>query len=1074
MRLRNYYCSIITRVYMKKSLTVLLTLLFLQVGAAWAQMTITGSVVTQKEGEPVVGATIQVVGTQQGTVTDTDGRFTISVPANAQLQVSYIGYATQTVRARNGMTIALEADEAMLDEVVVTALGIKRSAKALGYSATAVMGEEIAKARTNDIMSSLAGKVAGVSISSTSSDPGTSNSVIIRGISSLSGSNQPLYVIDGVPMVNSAIFSNNGLDSGFDFGNGAGAVNPDDVENMTVLKGAAATALYGSRAANGVILITTKSGAKQSKGLGIEYNGGLQWESVLRLPQQQNEFGQGWYGDKTYDENGSWGPRFDGSTLRYGQIYNNQQNLKTYVAIPSNNKDFFDTGFRYSNGVSFNGATDASTFYLSLSQIHEDGIIPTDADSYRKYTFSGRASHKIKNVTLSMSANYAWNANDFVTTGQKLGSMYNAIMQNPRDIAITDYKDLDNPFSSPGYYYTPYGVTNPYYILENYLNNYEASRFYGKLQLDYDFLKYFRLTYRFGLDTQTGHHNTGQPNLEKLFADTPNGGDLKGENGLVSQQTRRQREINQDLMVTFDKDLITDLHLNALVGFNGNERKYSYLYAAVDNLTIPTWYNLSNSSEIPQIEEYTSKRRLVGVYAQAELAWQNMLYLTLTARNDWSSTLPKGNRSFFYPGITASWIFSELLNDDIRRYVSFGKLRAAWGKTGNDANVYMTNSVFAQAVAASSGWGESNFPFTKTGTNAYTVGNVLGSQDLSPEMSTEFEVGLNMAFFQNRLSFDVSYYNRNTDKQIFSLNMDPASGYTAMNTNLGKVRNRGVELLVNVTPVKTRDFQWDLTWNFTKNNNKVLSLPEELGGEASIYGFEGGTGLYAIEGEELGIFKAYTAKKDDEGHVIVNDLGVPIASDDLEVIGSMNHKYQMGFGTTLKYKGISLAVNFDYRKGGLMFSRTKDIQYFTGNAIQTAYNGRNPWVVPNSVMQVEAEDGSVSYVANNIALTPTQIYNYWETGGTEKDAAFLVDKTYLKLRNVVLTWDLPKKWLDKTFLTGVSLSFFGNNLWIWTPKSNTFIDPETTSFGNDLEGYFGEYSTNPSSRKFGFNLNVKF
>ena len=304
--------------------------------------------------------------------------------------------------------------------------------------------------------------------------------------------------------------------------------------------------------------------------------------------------------------------------------------------------------------------------------------------------------------------------------------------------------------------------------------------------------------------------------------------------------------------------------------------------------------------------------------------------------------------------------------------------------------------------------------------------------------------------------------------------MDPASGYTAMNTNLGKVRNRGVELLVNVTPVKTRDFQWDLTWNFTKNNNKVLSLPEELGGEASIYGFEGGTGLYAIEGEELGIFKAYTAKKDDEGHVIVNDLGVPIASDDLEVIGSMNHKYQMGFGTTLKYKGISLAVNFDYRKGGLMFSRTKDIQYFTGNAIQTAYNGRNPWVVPNSVMQVEAEDGSVSYVANNIALTPTQIYNYWETGGTEKDAAFLVDKTYLKLRNVVLTWDLPKKWLDKTFLTGVSLSFFGNNLWIWTPKSNTFIDPETTSFGNDLEGYFGEYSTNPSSRKFGFNLNVKF
>lgn len=1061
---------------MKKSLTILLSMLFLGVGMAWAQTTITGSVVTQEEGDPIVGATVRVVGTQQGTVTDSDGAFTVTVPnTNAELQVSYVGYISQTVPARNGMKVALSSDENVLSEVVVTALGIKRSAKALGYSATAVNGDEIAKVRTNDIMSSIAGKVAGVSISSTSSDPGSSNAVIIRGISSLSGSNQPLYVIDGVPMVNRAVYSSNGLDNGFDFGNGAGAVNPDDVESMTVLKGAAATALYGSRAANGVILITTKSGQKQAKGLGIEYNGGLQWESVLRLPQQQNDFGMGWYGNHTEIENGSWGPKFDGSIQRYGQIYNYQQHMKSFVAIPSNMKDFFDTGFRYSNSVSFNGATDASTFFLSLSQIKEDGIIPTDADSYRKYTFSGRASHKIKDVTMSMSVNYAWNSNDFVTTGQKTGSMYNAIMQTPRDISITEMKDLSDPFNTPGYYYTPYGVTNPYYILENYLNNYEASRFYGKLQFDYDFLKYFRLTYRFGLDTQTGHRNTGQPNLEKLFEGTANGGDLTGETGSVSQNTTRQREINHDLMVTFDKDLIDDLHLNTVIGLNGNERKYSYLYSSVDNLTIPTWYNLSNSSEIPVVESYQSKRRLIGIYGQAELAYRNMLYLTLTARNDWSSTLPKGNRSFFYPGVTASWIFTELLNDDIKKYVTFGKLRAAWGKTGNDADVYMTQSVYAQAGASSSGWGSSNFPFTKTGTNAFTMGNILGSNTLSPEMSTEFEVGLNMAFLQNRISFDFSYYNRNTDKQIFSLNLDPASGYTAMNTNLGKVRNQGIELLVNVTPVKTRDFQWDLSWNFTKNKNKVIDLPDELGGEAQIYGFTGGTGLYAIEGEELGIFKAYTAKRDSEGHIVVNKKGLPVATDDIVPIGSMNHKYMMGFGTTLRYKGISLAVNFDYRKGGLMFSRTKDIQYFTGNAMQTVYNDRNPWVVPNSVVAVTDEDGNfLHYKTNSTALTPTDMFTFWDAGGEEMDAAFLVDKTYLKLRSVVLTWDLPKQWLDKTFLSGVSVSLFGNNLFLWTPKSNTFIDPETTSFGNDLEGNFGEYSTNPSSRKFGFNVNVKF
>ena len=1043
----------------------------LVVGGVIAQTKVTGTVISQEDGQPIIGAAVQVEGTKIGMLTDVNGKFSLTLPeGKKQIRVSYLGYEAKTVDAKNGMRVFLASDAKVLQDVVVTAMGVSRSQKTLGYSATQLNGDEIAKVRTNDVMSGLAGKVAGVQISNTSGDPGASQSVVIRGFSSLSGDNQPLYVIDGVPMINRSVYSSDGLNSGYDFGNGANAVNPDDVASMTVLKGAAATALYGSRAANGVILITTKTGKRQ-QGIGIEYNGGLQWESVNRLPQQQNEFGQGWYGNKTMDENGSWGPRFDGSYLRYGQVYNNSQNRKSYVAIPDNNKDFFDTGFRYSNSVSFNGATDKSTFYVSLSQIHEDGIIPTSADSYRKYTFSARGSHKVKDVTVSTSLNYAYNKNNFVTTGQGTTTMYNAIMQTPRDISIAELKDLSNPFNSPGYYYTPYGVTNPYYILNNYENNYEQERFYGKLQLDYDFLKYFKLTYRFGLDTQTGHRNMGEPNLEKLFAGTANGDDLVGETGSVTQQTTRQREINQDLFVTFDMDATKDLHVNAIAGFNGNERRRSYLYSSVDNLTIPTWFNLSNSSEIPTTEQYKQVRRLYGFYGQAEVGYQNLLFLTLTARNDWSSTLPKGNRSFFYPGVAASFVFSELLNENVKKIINFGKLRLAWGKTGNDADVYMTNSVYAQASASSSGWASSAFPFTKTGTNAYSAGNVLGSSSLSPEMTTETEIGLNMAFLKNRISFDFAWYNRVTDKQIFQLNMDPASGYTYMNTNLGKVRNRGIELLVSVTPVKTKDFQWDVTWNFTKNKNKVLKLPEELGGEASIYGLSGGTGLYAIEGKELGIFKAYVPQRDEEGHIIVNpSTGLPLTSNDQVEIGSMNHKYQMGFGTTLRYKEFSLSANMDYRKGGLMYSRTKDIQYFTGNAMQTAYNDRNPWIIPNTVVS----DGNGGYVENTTPLTPTQIYNFWNNGGEELDAAFLVDKTYLKLRSVVFTWDLPKKWLSKTFLQGVSLSVFGNNLFVWTPKSQTFIDPETTSFGNDLEGNYGEYSTNPSSRKYGFNVNIKF
>lgn len=1056
---------------MEKRIKLLLACLFLFVGMAMAQTKVTGTVVSQENGEPVIGAAVKILGTNQGTVTDVNGKFTISVPAGKKLRVSFVGLETVDVSASNGMKIVLKQDAKTLDEVVVTAMGIKRSAKALGYSATAVDGDKIAAARTNDVMSSLAGKVAGVSISSTSSDPGASNAVIIRGVSSLSGNNQPLYVIDGVPLTNASVSSGDQLNNGYDFGNGANAVNPDDVESMTILKGAAATALYGSRAASGVILITTKSGKKQKKGIGIEYNGGLQMESVLRLPQMQNEFGMGWYGEKTDTENGSWGPAFDGSTLKYGNVYENSQNLKSYLPIENNVKDFFDTGLRYNNSVSFNGATDQSNFFVSLSQIHDDGIIPTDADSYTKYTFSGRASHKIKNVTLSASMNYAYQKNSFVSTGQKAGSMYNCIMQTPRDISIAEMKDLSNPFNTPGYYYTPYGVTNPYYVLNNYQNEYEQERFYGKFQLDWDIFKDLKFTYRFGLDTTTGHHDSGEPNLSALYAGTPNWEDaLKSLTGEVYQRTERRREIDQNLMLNYSHKFFDKLDVNATLGLNGNERRYKYFSADVTNLTIPTYFNLTNSSEKPTVAQYESLRRLIGVYGQVEFGYDDWAYITLTARNDWSSTLPKGNRSFFYPGITGSFIFTKFLNPDLKKYITFGKARIAWGKTGNDAAPYMTNSVFAQGSASTSGWGSSSFPFSKGNYNAYSVGNTLGSNNLSPEMTTEIEFGLNMAFFENRFSFDVSYYNRNTDKQIFSLEMDPASGYTAQNMNLGKIRNRGIEAMVSVTPVRTRDFEWTLTWNYTRNRSKVISLPEELGGESLIWGLSGDTGLYAIVGEELGVFKAYTAEHDPDGNVIVDASGLPKKSTEQTIVGSMNSKYQMGIGNTISYKGVSLSFDFDFRKGGVMYSRTKDINYFVGNAIQTAYNDRNPWIIPNSVV----DNGDGTYSENTVALTPTNIYNYWNNGDTGYDSSFLVDKSYIKLRQVVLAWDLPKAWLANTFLTGVKVSLYGNNLLMWTPSGNTFMDPESSSFGNDLEGNFGEWSTNPSSRKYGFNVSLKF
>lgn len=1047
--------------------------LFLMGGVALAQSKVSGTVIDQN-GDPVVGAAIRIEGTKTGAVTDVDGHFSVSAPADSRLTVSYLGMQPKTVKAGANLKIVLQNSDHNLDEVVVTALGIKRSAKALGYSATTVNSDEITKARTSDVVSSLSGTVAGVQISNTSSDPGASQSIVVRGFSSLSGSNQPLFVIDGVPMNNTSVASTDGLNSGYDFGNGANAVNPDDVESITVLKSAAATALYGSRAANGVVMITTKSGSKHAKGLGIEYNGGMQWSVVGRLPQMQNQFGQGWDGGKTDDENGSWGPEFDGSTLLWGRVYDNSQKYKTYRAIEDNVRDFFDTGIRYNNSISLNNANDNGSYFISLSQIANDGILPTDADTYDKYTFAFRGDYRIKDLTVTADVNYSSQRNKFAQTGQGL-NMINDIYQTPRDISLVDLKDLNDPFNSPGYYYTPYGVTNPYYVLESFQNTYKSTRTFGKLQFDYDFLKYFRATYRIGLDETSSDWKYGVPNMNAIFAGTYNGedGNFTSYTGEVTNQSRKRREMNQDFMVTYNQKFFDQLDVSGLVGLNYNERKYHYLYANVTNLTIPTWFNISNSSSTPTVTTRDERRRLYGLYGQIDLGWRDLVFLTLTGRNDWSSTLPKDNRSFFYPGLQGSFVFSELFGRDTKKWFNFGKFRISWGQTGNDADVYQINPYYSQASFNSTGWGTVTFPLN--GFNAYTIGNTLGSSSLQPEISTEFDVGFNVAFFNNRVNLDFEYYNKSSDKQIFTLPSDAASGYTYQVMNLGKIRNRGIELLLTVKPVVTKDFEWSTAFNWTINRSKVISLPESLGGTATIEGITGSPSLTATVGKPLGTFLSEVPETDPEGHIVVNpNTGLPVAKSTEEIVGDMNNKYTLGINTTLKYKAFTLNFVFDFREGGLMYTRTKNINYFTGNAIQTTYNDRHTFIVPNSVNKITADDGTVSYVENITPIAQKDIDDYYNAGGDKMGRAWLIDKSYIKLRTLSLSWDMPKAWLTKTFLTGVKLSVFGTNLLCWTPDDNSFIDPEVTSFGNDLEGNYGEFTANPSSRNFGFNVQVKF
>ena len=1061
---------------MVKRLAMLMVSLFLLVGGVLAQSTISGTVTSSDDGDPIVGASVVIEGTKTGTVTDIDGNFTLNVKPGTPLRISYLGMKEKTVKASQNMKVILSSNDKELNEVVVTALGIKREAKALGYSSTTVNSDQITSARASDIVSSISGTVAGVQVNNTGGDPGSSQSIVVRGYSSLSGSNQPLFVIDGVPMNNSSNYSADGLNSGYDFGNGANAVNPDDVESMTILKSAAATALYGSRAANGVVMITTKSGRKHNKGLGVEYNGGVQWSVVGRLPQMQNQFGMGWSGDHTMIENGSWGPEFDNSTLLWGQVYNNSQKYKTYRAIKDNIRDFFDTGVRYNNSISLNNANENGSYFVSLSQTDNDGILPTSADTYDKYTFSFRGDYKIKDLTVTADVNYSSQRNKFAETGQGL-NMINDLYQSPRDISFQDLKDLDDPFNSPGYYYTPYGVTNPYYMLKHVQNSYKANRTFGKLQFDYDFLKYFRATYRIGLDETNGEYKYGSPNLQAMFGETtPNGqqGVFTSSNGKVENESTHRREINQDFMVTYGEKFFNDkLDVNALVGLNYNERKYHYLDAEITNLSIPEWFNISNSASTPTVATYDSRRRLYGLYGQIDLGWDNMVYLTFTGRNDWSSTLPKDSRSFFYPGVQGSFVFSELFNQDTKKWFNFGKLRISWGQTGNDADVYQINPYYSQASFDASGWGSVTFPLN--GVNAYTLGNQLGSSSLQPEISTEFDAGFNVAFFNNRINLDFEYYNKTSDKQIFTLPSDPASGYTSMVMNLGKIRNRGIETLLTLKPIVTKDFDWTTALSWTINRSKVISLPESLGGQATIYAISSNPSLCAIVGQPLGTFLAEVPERDPEGHIVVNaQTGMPVAESTPQMVGDMNSKYTLGINTTLRYKDFSLNFVFDIRQGGKMFSRTKNINYFTGNAIQTAYNDRHIFIVPNSVNKVTASDGTVTYVENTTPVSQNSICNYFNYGAEEMGSGWLVDKSFVKLRNVSLSWDMPKAWLARTFLTGVRLSVFGTNLLCWTPDDNSFIDPEITTFGNDLEGNYGEFSANPTSRNFGFNVQVKF
>ncbi|MEA2043719.1 MAG: SusC/RagA family TonB-linked outer membrane protein [Bacteroidota bacterium] len=1060
-----------------KKIALLFVIFAVTVASVVAQRSVTGTV-TDEGGSPIPGVTVVVKDVTGGTITDLNGNYSINVPGSDNILIfTYIGLETQEIRAKDKATInvSMSSKAEEIDVVVVTAVGVRKSEKKIGYAATSVGGDEITKTQDRSAINALSGKVAGVNISSASGAPGSSTRVIFRGFSTFNGSNQPLYVIDGVPINNSASGSTS-LNGGTDFGNQGNDINPDDIAEITFLKGSGATALYGSRAANGVIVITTKKGQSgKNKKTEISVTSTAKFSTPLRIPQLQNIYGQGIFGNWDQRENTSYGPKFDDELHYWGHVVDGERLIKPYSSLENNVSDFFEIGRTYQNSVSLSGGNENSSYYMSFSNVNDDGIFPEDKDSYKRNTFSLRGSTKLSNnFSSTASLNYINKKNKFVPTGQGGQSVWNNILQQPRDIPILELSNYQDKFYDNDTYYSPY-TTNPYWPLMENGNQNNEDRVYGSAQISYRPTD--KLNFMFRTGTDVSNRQLKEWRAKKINSSAADGGFNEGvdtEEGVVEEYSQMGNQLNTDFIATYN-DKFEDFDISFMVGHNMNQKTYRSQYAGATGIDIEGFYDLSNTYGTPSVYEYSYTRRLIGVFGNFEVNYKGWLNLQLSDRNDWSSTLPTENRSFNYPGVNIGFVYSDAFKA-IKKIIPYGKFRVSWGKTGNDAGIYQVYPIFSQPY---------RFPLPGN-VNAFSVGNRIGNPNLRPELTSELEIGTDLRFWENRVKIDFSVYEKTITDLIFDVELAGSSGYTVQTMNVGEITNKGVEVLVSLVPVKMENFEWNFSVNFAKNISNVDKLPDELD-HVDIMGLLGGTEHWfrAYEGRPIGIFETSAPKTwtDDNGeeHLVVNSQGIPMLADEGYVeSGTSEHDFIAGFTTGFRiYKMISISASVDWRQGGVMHSRTAGMVYFTGIAPQTLYNDRQPFIVPGSVMQQGIDnEGNPIYVENTRPVLYESLGgsadSYFDRGATMVGEHEIVDKSFIKLRSASISFNMPKKWLEITPFGSASVSMIGTNLLLWTPESNNFIDPEATTYGNDLMADFGEFGATPSVRTVGFSLSFKF
>ena len=1065
---------------MKRKLMLLMTCLTIGFGLANAQVKkVTGHVTSDEDGLPVVGASVLVKGTNVGTVTDIDGNFTLSnVPSSAEtLVISFIGLESQEVDAKPVVNVVLKSDSEILDEVVVTAMGISREKKALAYAVQDVKGEELTQAASTSLSSALQGKVSGVDITPSSGMPGASSQIVIRGVRSFTGDNTPLYVVDGMPISSSADIDtdvrNTGSVAGADFANRAVDIDPNDIESINILKGQAASALYGMRASNGVIVITTKSGKNAAKGKpSVTFSTNLSFEKVSTLPEFQKEYAQGTDGTYSPYASTAWGPKiselandatYGGNTdNKYTQQYGMHEGMY-YVpqraaaglapwAVPQaydNAKNFFETGVSWSNNVNVAQAFDKGYYSFSLGNSMSNGIIPnTGMDRY--------------NVKLNATANLTDNwttgfSGNFITSKIKKQSSGNEGVVATVYGAPSNYDFNGIPSHIEGDPYTQNNYrsstfNNAYWATENNSFVERSQRFFGNAYVQYK--------NDFGTDNRhvlTGKYQLGADAYSTIYSDNYGYGDQSYSTGYSRQDDYQITEMNSLFTLTYDWKINEDFDFNLMYGNEWVDKSTRTTTAQGYNFNFAGWNHIGNATTF-QAGQTTVKKRTVGNFANLSLSWKSMLYLNATLRNDIVSSMPRGNRSFTYPSVSLGWIFTELPFLKHNSVLTFGKIRGSYAEVGMAGEYFENYYAVPEYGGGFSGGTPIQYPFGSV--TSYVPYYRIYDPNLKPQNTKSYEIGFDLALWHGLLSLNYTYSRQNVKDQIFAVPLSTSTGYSEMVTNGGAIHTNAHEITLTVNPIDRKNVYWDFGFNFSKIDNYVDELAE--GVESIMLGGFVTPQVRASIGDKFPVIYGTGYLRNENGDIVVDENGLPQAGAP-QVIGKISPDFRLGFNTTLELFKFRLSAVFDWKQGGQMYCGTMGVLDYYG-VTQRSADLRN---MDEFLFELPAvkQNANGTYSPNDIKIKGENAYDYLDTLN-QIDEASVYDNSFIKLREISLSYPV----LDKKFLH-ITANVFARNILIWSELPG--LDPEATLGNNNMAGAFERFSL-PGSSSYGFGLTFKF